>query len=249
MPQRIKDTICCLESIYLCEKRIIYAREVENKQKMYFNIKWLDRDCFANIIVIKKYKNRRSIEMKNKKMLSSVVCCVMLLTTIFLTNSYTKIYASDWQNLKEGPSVEFDLGASGSTTLQKDVEGNYNGQINAQSSTGVTVVKCFMSARTGGIDGLYEIYISWSGTNQVANIKASSLKITSTSILSPKTYYNKSFFINGGSSLYGSRTIGTVYISPTVKKVRVKTTGLKCYFNNRDYWVSTGNLNGTINLK
>ena len=49
--------------------------------------------------------------------------------------------------------------------------------------------------------------------------------------------------------LLGCKRVDTVYISSSVKKVRVQTTGLKCYFNDRDYWISSGNLNGTINLE
>ena len=49
--------------------------------------------------------------------------------------------------------------------------------------------------------------------------------------------------------LLGCKRIDTVYISSSVKKVRVQTTGLKCYFNDRDYWISSGNLNGTIKLE
>lgn len=184
---------------------------------------------------------------KRKKMIIALIIVAM---QIFFNVKGIMVYANieSQQPLLEGPSIEINLNTFENTSLKKDEKGNYSGQINVQSSSGITVVKCFMSGRTGGINGLYEIYISWTGTNQVANIKASSLKITSTSIFSPTTYYNKSFYIKGGSKIMGCKSIGTVYISPSVKKINVKTKGLKCYFNDRDYWISTGNLNGTINL-
>lgn len=146
--------------------------------------------------------------MKTKKT-SLIMALIILVTSIFLKFNYTIVYADDefQQPLLEGPSVEIDLNEYGSTTLKKNEKGNYSGQISVLSSSGITVIKCFMSGRTGGINGLYEIYINWSGTNQVSSIKARSLKITSTNILSSKTYYNKSFRVNGGSKVMGCNVL------------------------------------------
>lgn len=153
----------------------------------------------------------------------------------------------DIMNL-EGPTVIIDLGEYGSGTLKRDADGNYSGEITTRGLRGITSVTCVLSGGTGGIYNLYRIYIKWKGTNSVVNIQATSLKISTTSILNPTTYWNNSFYIHCGSTALGYSSVGTVTIPTSVKQVRVKTTGLKCYFNYADYWISTGNLNGTVNV-
>ena len=83
--------------------------------------------------------------MKTKKT-SLIMALIILVTSIFLKFNYTIVYADDefQQPLLEGPSVEIDLNEYGSTTLKKNEKGNYSGQISVLSSSGITVIKCFM---------------------------------------------------------------------------------------------------------
>lgn len=86
------------------------------------------------------------------------------------------------------------------------------------------------------------------GTNQVANIQATDLRISTTSILSPETFYSDPFFVNAGSTIAGFQQVGVVIISMDVKRVRIRTRGLQTYFNNTHTWISTGNINGTVDV-
>ncbi len=95
---------------------------------------------------------------------------------------------------------------------------------------------------------MYQIYISWKGGNQVQSIQADRLKITNTSNLNSVTYYNNSFFIQGLSATQGSKTVGGCIIPANVKTVRIKTTGLRAYFYDRDYWIRMNEINGPFNL-
>jgi hypothetical protein len=133
-------------------------------------------------------------------------------------------------------------------TFQKDLNGNYSGVLNLPSSRGVTAVKCTLSRYSGGVSNRYEILIRWAGSSQVANIRASNLTVSDTSYFSPDTYFSQSFFINAGSTKSGYRSIGYCTIPTSVKRVRIKTRGLQCYFNNESTWFSTGELNGTVSV-
>ena len=104
---------------------------------------------------------------------------------------------------------------------------------------------------TGYVDDIinkYNIIISWKGGNQVNYIKADKLTISSTSFLNPKTYWSKSISVSGGSTKNGSRVVGSVIIDGRVKKVKIKSSGLRCYFNNRDYWIRLNEINGNLSL-
>ena len=85
-------------------------------------------------------------------------------------------------------------------------------------------------------------------TNKVQSISASNLKISNTSTIHPSAFFSRGFFISGLSSNSGYRQIGTCYIPSDVNVVRVKSTGLKAFFYNRDFWIRMGELNGTISL-
>lgn len=99
-----------------------------------------------------------------------------------------------------------------------------------------------------GIPNLYQIYINWKGTNRIINIKARKLTVSTTSALKDKKYYDKPLHINCDSTTLGYKSIGTVMIPTSTKQVRIKTTGLQCYFNDADYWISTGNINGLVSV-
>lgn len=187
--------------------------------------------------------------MKFKKgILSKSLSLILILSIIFTPIISLTTYASENQKYIVGPTVTVDLGILGSSELKQDKNGNYSGELTPLSSTGLTSVTCVLSGGTGGISNLYQIYIKWKGSNQVANIRAQSLKISSTSVLNPKTYWQNSFFIDAGSKTLGFKSIGTCTIPTSVKKVRIKTEGLQCFFNDRDWWISTGELNGTVNV-
>lgn len=176
---------------------------------------------------------------------------LLLLSMVFilvLTSSSFVFAAEQKETNQQAPIVLVDLGVYGTGTLQQDENGDYRGQILPPVSAGYTAVQCVLSGNTGGISNLYQIYIRWSGSTQVANIKASSLTVSSTSVLSPATYYSNSFLISAGSTTSGYRSIGTCSIPTSVKKVRIKTSGLQCFFNNEYTWLSTGELNGTVNV-
>ena len=153
----------------------------------------------------------------------------------------------DMINMEE-PAVVFDLDTYGDGVLKRDVNGDFHGELQIRSSTGLTVVSCTLSGFTGGVANLYSIYIWWMGTNQVANIQATDLRISTTSILSPETFYSDPFFVNAGSTIAGFQQVGVVIISMDVKRVRIRTRGLQTYFNNTHTWISTGNINGTVDV-
>ena len=60
--------------------------------------------------------------------------------------------------------------------------------------------------------------------------------------------YSKGFLIGGLSSNVGSREVGVCNIPYGVNKVMVKTKGLQAFFYDRDFWISTGELYGSIHL-
>jgi hypothetical protein len=147
-----------------------------------------------------------------------------------LVNAESEIY--------EGPEVTYNLNENNS----------YSDVITLTGAYGITKVQCVLSGNTGGIKRLYSIYIRWSGNNKVQSISASNLKISNTSTIHPSAFFSRGFFISGLSSNSGYRQIGTCYIPSDVNVVRVKSTGLKAFFYNRDFWIRMGELNGTISL-
>lgn len=184
--------------------------------------------------------------MKNIKKIS-LVCLLFTFILGFNTINHAAPSEKNIMNL-EGPTVIIDLGDYGSGELKKDSDGIYSRNIITYTSVGATAVSCVLSGHTGGIPNLYEIYIRWTGTNQVANIQATCLNVKSTNILNPSTYFSRSFLISAGSQYSGYKPIGTCVIPTSVKTVKITTTGLQLFFNDRTTWLSTGNLNGNVNV-
>lgn len=146
----------------------------------------------------------------------------------------------------EKPEIIFELGDFGTTKLERNASGGYSGEIRIVSryTLGATVVRCNLSPGAGGIDTLHHIIISWKGSNRVSRMKANALMIRKSSLRSTKIYYNRPFSRNCESKVKGTFSLGTVTIPKSVKKVYISTSGLQCYFNNRDYWLSLGELRG-----
>lgn len=57
-------------------------------------------------------------------------------------------------------------------------------------------------------------------------------------------YYDEPFSRECGSQKIGTTSLGVVTIPSDIKYVTVKTSGFLVYFNNEDWWTSTGELNG-----
>ena len=137
-----------------------------------------------------------------------------------------------------GPEVTFNLTS----------ENNYSDSIMLYGSSGITTVTCKLAGGVAGVDRLYGVIIFWNGTNNVQSIKASNLSITNGSVLKSRTFYSKGFLIDGLSSNVGSSEVGVCNIPSGVNKVMVKTKGLQAFFYDRDFWISTGELYGSIRL-
>ena len=147
---------------------------------------------------------------------------------------------------EDGLSVYVDLGELGSGYLQPDEEGNFNGELKAAITA--TTITCRMFGYTDDIRNKYTIIIEWNGENQVNYIKADKLTIASTSFLRPETYWSDKISCNAHSTKKGTARVGTVVIHPDVDEVKITSSGLQCYFNDRDYWFRLNEINGILDL-
>lgn len=195
--------------------------------------------------------------MKKKDLIFSIVFTPFLLTALcFLLSSAAlagestnadqqrpEDYSTDYDYIMslDGPSSMVSLGGA----LYRDNDGDLKGTL---ATRGVSAISCVLSGNAGGIENLYYIYIRWNGDEAVQSISASDLKITNTSVLNPVTYHSGGFSISGLSGTSGYRSIGTCYIPKSVNKVRIKSTGLKAYFYNADFWLKLNEINGIYNL-
>ena len=180
---------------------------------------------------------------KIKRFVGLVVTFCMLMSfgcMNVLASSETSFTASHIENITdaeilsmEGPSVTFE------GILEKDKSGNYTGELRS----GYTTVTCVLNGNTAGVPELYSIHIVWKGGNAVQSIKADNLYIVGDS-----SYYTQGFFIQGLSSTYGTRTVGTCVIPTSGDSVYVSTNNLQCYFYNEDYWIKFGEIGGWVDV-
>lgn len=180
-----------------------------------------------------------------KKIARRIISLILVVCMFFTVNSstiYAKEISDNFDNYimsLEGPSTTFE------GTLVQNEQGDYVGTLRS----GMTTVTCVLSGRTGGIATLYQVYIRWKGTNQVQSIQASNLSITDANMLHDQTpFFSKDFFIQGLSATSGYKPIGTCTIPESISKVHIKTTGLCAYFYNEDFWISLGEINGTLSV-
>lgn len=181
------------------------------------------------------------MKKKNHTKLLCLIVAVCLLLTLNVSNVFSQSIDAYSDNEKYIMSVE---APTATIDLSQDKNGNYRGTLRS----GATYISCVLSSNTGGIDRLYEIYIRWSGSNLVQSISADLLWILDTSITSPTTFYQNDFFISGLSAANGYKPIGTCYIPPEIKTVRIRTKGLKAFFYNEDYWLRFNEINDSYNL-
>ena len=86
-------------------------------------------------------------------------------------------------------------------------------------------------------------------TADEVTFSSSNLSITDANMLHDQTpFFSKDFFIQGLSATSGYKPIGTCTIPESISKVHIKTTGLCAYFYNEDFWISLGEINGTLSV-
>lgn len=182
---------------------------------------------------------------KTKKLLSLIVACIFIFSfniTTFASNSNTPIGTVS----NDGLSIYIDLEELGNGYLHPDGEGKFSGEL--KSSGGATTVSCDMVGYVDDIKNKYNIIIKWKGDNQVNFIKAKELNVLPTSYFNTKPYWSNPISFSAGSTKSGSYTVGSVIIPPDIDKVKVTTSGLQCYFNDRDFWIRINEMNGAIDL-
>lgn len=196
--------------------------------------------------------------MSNIKNIKKLFC--FLLASFFILSFSSTSYAKEASDLEEnvvtksnvdvmsleGPTVYVDLGEYGSGELTRDADGNYSGELTPKS--GLTSFTCTMTGYIDDIKNYYEIGIKWSGNNQVNYISIDSLTVKSTNILSSDVYWSYPVYIPAGSTIKGYKPVGYVIIDPSIKKVKIETSGLKAFFNDEDYWIRFSEISGTIKL-
>ena len=172
-----------------------------------------------------------------KVLFASILCINLFATQIYAADKKGTEYSVN-SSIIEGPSVTFVL----------NEQNNYTDSILLKGSSGITTVTCKLSGGVAGVHRLYKVLIYWNGTNQVQSLRANELYICSSNILKPHTYYSKPFSISGLSACSGCREVGTVYLKDDVHQVIIGSRGLQAYFYNRDFWISTGDFRGPVNL-
>lgn len=177
------------------------------------------------------------------KKIKKLLVTVLAFTFLFCSLGNSNVYASEIDNAANhmGPSIIVYPDQTDEIVLERSSDGNFYGT----ARSGLTEFKIYLSGNTGGISTLHEIILTWKGTNQVNSVKATSLTISRTfGFNPPNIYYDKPFSKECGSQTIGTRSLGVVTIPSDIKYVTVKTSGFLVYFNNEDWWTSTGDLNG-----
>ena len=173
-----------------------------------------------------------------KKFLGILIALLIVFSNINEVKAY-EVTDDIIMNL-DGPGVIFE------GELTQDENGNYKGYL--KSNTGITAIKCVLYGNQAGVKNLYQIYIKWSGSNKVQSIQANNLYIKNSNVLDGTVYHSSGFFIKGLSSSSGYKCIDTCTIPLTETSVRIKTSGLQAYFYDRNFWVSSGEINGSFKL-
>lgn len=152
-------------------------------------------------------------------------------------NKRGEVYPTDSQQICNEPIVIFRLN-----------ENESGSAISQRRLPGITTVKCYLSDNVGGIRENHQIYIKWNGDNQISALSAEKLYISNDDFLHPQRFYSSGFKFNCGSTCAGYHPIGTCYIPQNIKAVHISSKFLQAAFNNRDYWIRLGELNGTYKL-
>lgn len=162
------------------------------------------------------------------KKIRKLLITVLTFAFLFCTIGNSNVFASEIDDAANhmGPSITVYPNQSDEIVLEKNEDGNFYGTVRS----GGTVFKIFLSGRTGGIPALHEIILTWTGTNQVNSVKATSLTISRTiGFNPPNIYYSAPFTKECGSTALGTRSLGTVTIPSDIKYVTVKTSGLMVF--------------------
>ncbi len=144
-------------------------------------------------------------------------------------------------------SVGQDIG-SGNIELTKDEEGNFVGRSTitkpGTNAVDVAVVDIYLR-KDITISNLYTVAYNVVSTDLVSGLAASSITIRNSNILADQTpYYSRSLSHTFVSSLLTYGDNGAVIIPPDVTKVKIKTKGLKVYWDTAG-WLSATNVNKT----